>query len=675
MTSDSEASEDDGHGFGYMAADVSDHGEDDDSDEFESASEGGGNVYLDMEASEESEGESETESDYYDGLNESESELDHGEQYYFPQFKRLPLELRQRIWELSCPDLTFGNRVYSFICDQVPKRGGRFNLSMDSFEDEFYEDFRVKESPTLGSQTETVRAVLATCQESRAFALRLLPDTLSIRDGRSIVRFNKEKDMILTDWPPSGNHNAIWRPIPGFSEHVRHLAIERIDELDEANELMGLWEAFPRLEAAYFRTASASQSLRSLWWIKSENTNRFFCETREYMLSLGENSKSWFCWPDLDKHRDFAEAHIPVKKMRFAAMADFGYIGGEESDAEDVDAVPARYRAWPLVEFTGTVDCNDIVRYQDLMEWEGEKEELDDETDEMLYYDQNEYESDGIDDSDLGSDHSDEGDEDDLAVLDDDDHGDGEGSTFGGFSPVQPETNDGAENQPESHETFPSARFSSPESDSATVQNSDGSDDESDEEPQPRRPAKRSRVVASDSEDGSAVEEDDEAPRKRARFMGQRGARVVADDDEDDDQEDEDRDDDKEGGASLTPAANDETEEESDSEDSEESEEDEDEEDDEDEDVEEEPVIRPLTLAERLQLHRQENPIPSSDEGEVEDVIEEMRGDDYDARDYANFQDDEEGNELSDGGGEGEDQRLVMNGDYGEDGDDGEYDD
>lgn len=96
------------------------------------------------------------------------SESEPGILYSFPQFTRIPIELRWRIWEFFCPDLAAKPRVLGFHV--VPSRGDRPD--------------DVSPDPPAYLQATAVRTVLATHRESRALALQAFPDSLSIASGR-----------------------------------------------------------------------------------------------------------------------------------------------------------------------------------------------------------------------------------------------------------------------------------------------------------------------------------------------------------------------------------------------------------------------------------------------------------------------------------------------------------
>jgi hypothetical protein len=631
--SDSDESED----IGYLV-EQSDAPESDELDQShdESGSESGAedpaHELLDLEAVDSDEEEK-------SGSDESDAVL-WSDDYFFPQFKRLPPELRIRIWEFFCPDLTAESRLYWFRLHPVSHKPA----------------MTVHEGPFLEQQTRPTRTMLAVHQESRQLALKAFPDALSFRD-HSVLRFNSHKDIVLLDarLPPFRIETLAPRPtpfhietlahIPGFSSHVRHLAVEPPMLFDFERCFSALSDAFENLETAYYTTDAADHDPRHLRWCTTDLAKRYSVTTFEEQPGLGEDAQHLYCWPDTDKHGALVAEHIPLDGL----ADDLSKVHLEMKGAT-LNHVPI----WPLVQFLWESNSR---RFDDLAAWDGEGEldwesSVDEDSGEP-----NEYESEGIDDSEISDDDDSEASEDrDLIVLDEyddsdqDEAGSGGGSSASG-SPQHGHRRETIDLTGDDHERV--AGFSSPERSSATLQGSDGSASESDQ-PVPRtsrlkRP--RGGVVGSESED----DQDDDVPRKRARTENRGIPIVLSSDDEETETrkmranrraraivpEDEDEEDEQEDGATESDASSPK---------------------EEDEDSEGGAAVsKPMSLAEKLQLHRERNPIPPSDDEDSD--IEEMRGDDYDARDYADFQDDEEGNEISEDGEDDDQQELIMDDD------------
>ncbi|KAK4034948.1 hypothetical protein C8A01DRAFT_48778 [Parachaetomium inaequale] len=596
------------------------------------------NGFFDLEAADSD--------DERSGPDESDADQDHdgiepySEDYFFPQFKRLPFELRHRIWEFFCPDLIAKSHVFWFQANY----------------DYGFSSVTIGEGPFLEQQTRPARAMLALHRETRELALKAFPDTL-VFGSHGFVRFDSERDVVVLGSTETVMMNMEeMPPLPGFGEHIRHLAVDlgALDGLGDRSSAM--FGAFENLETAYYLTHPTNHKPQHLRWCVSDLAKHYSVTTFEEQPGVGEDGQHLYCWPDIENPRAFAEADLPL-----------GGLAGDLQNREDlvvIDFKEVTFNGapiWPMVHFLWE---SGLRRFDDLRTWDGqgaiEWESSDEEDDE----EPDEYESEGIDDSVINDDSLSSEDE-HLIVLDDDDHssqGEEAGEEGSGLDGAINLTGDDDENI---------ARFSSPEQSSATLQGSDESAHESDRPA--ARPSRlkrpRGRVVESDSDDDS----EDGGPRKRARTDTRSRPIVLSSDDEEDEQqkmranrraravisEDED-DEDSENGNGNTGDVQDGRADWSSISSSEE------------EDEESDggaAVAKPLSLAEKLQLHRERNPTPPSDDEDSE--VEERAGDDYDARDYADFQDDEEANEVLDD--EDDDHQYGVMGEDDDEGQDYEY--
>jgi hypothetical protein len=647
--SDSEESDDIGYlvesGPGGESGSEDESGSSEESDEGSQASqsESESNPLFDLEAA-----DSDDESDSNEN-GEAGGFGSWSEDHFFPQFNRLPIELRHHIWEFFCPDLSVKGRVYCFILQQWFRKK------------DVSRGLTISEGAFLEQQTRPTRAMSAVHHESRQIALKASPDTLVFYD-HSVIRFNAERDMVLLDSTQLAGDQIDMYEVPrfrGFSEHIRHLALEPAmftREIEREWNSSTLFGIYPNLKTLHYVSSPTYHRPQNLRWCTSELAKLYSFTTFEDQPGLGEDSQQLYCWPDFENPRAFVEAEVSLRAVSKDCFGDHIDTQGPNLDGVTI---------WPMIEFgfDPKQPC-----FEDLLSWDGQADlGWDYHHDEDEEEEPNEYESEGIDDSDISSDDSLQSETGDLVVLgDDDDDSDQEEDRSAGGSSVlsgtsQHRSQDGAIDLT-GDDPDVIAAFSSPEQSSATLQGSDESAHESDQ-PAPRKSRlkrPRARVVESDSEDDSA----DDIPRKRARTDNRQNPIVLSSDDEEDEgrkkrakyqtrtvvSEDEDEengrgtgnlDQGQDGGTDWSGISSS---------------------DDEDGESEEEEA-RPLSLAEKLQLHRHNNPIPSSDDDDSD--IEAMGGDDYDARNYADFQDDEEGNEGSDDGdGDGQDDLSL-----------GEYDD
>ncbi|KAH7165269.1 hypothetical protein EDB81DRAFT_640875 [Dactylonectria macrodidyma] len=507
-----------------------------------------------------------------DESDEGDGESAYGEPASFTQFLQLPPELRQRVWEFFCPELRLPSRILDFVVSS-----GSAALDLDFATSPSANIFTVHEWLTLEDQTRPVRTMLAVHQESRTAALKQFPDCLTMRTGpvgEAIVRFNKEKDVAVI-------HNLIGAEptdvfhLPDFAEHIKHVAIaewERSEDM-EPEALAHLIPNFSILESIFFCTTSGACRKKKLTWCTSELVNRHFIETFE-KHGIGENLQLLYAWPDLANHIDFARFQIPQDVV--------------DPVPDPVDAVLRRkdVRSWPMIVFEFE---RGLRRYERLLnpppdgDESGSSDESESESEPESGTDLDQYESDGIDDEE---------------IVEQDDFSDDEISLVGQDQEGVQIDQDGSE----ARFSSPEAQFSSPEPEATNRGRKrrvvEDSDDESEgaEEPTAKR-ARITQIISSDAEDGPE-ETEEPAPVKRK-------SRVVLSDSESDDEEQ------MEGSKIVNGPEEDENESASGSDETEESEESESEDDDQ--------PAAPLSLAERLRMHREVNPIESSDNDDGSD--------------------------------------------------------
>ncbi|GKU05756.1 hypothetical protein FLAG1_06596 [Fusarium langsethiae] len=534
--------------------------EDDSSDDNESSdessddSDGGG--LLDTMAADGSDSESNEDED---DENEYHSHLkSHSTDDYFPQFCRLPIELRHRIWELFCPDLRARYRVLGFTISYGTTRHPE---SANAFV------WTVRDGLALEDQTKNLRTVFAVHQESRAFATNAFPNSLSIDagSGDAVVPFNQKSDVVLVDGLSCPSGRNIFH-LPDFASEVKNLALGGPDILDNLGDrnVPTLLNEFTQLESFYVNVSSKDCQKSSLQWCTSDLVNHYQTETYERQPGLGEDLQFMWCWPDLERHPDFAKYQI--KRDTWDNLPD--PLGSTLETR--------RIKAWPMVAFEYERGLRRFEMLQTLGpdfgdDSDSSDEEEDDGDDNGTDLDQ--YESDGIDDDEIVEAHEDSDDEGiSLAsgspaparrihqISDDEDDEDGVGANF---------------SEPE------------PEPESAPVQRGrkrrvvSDSDDEEEEDVQPL--TKRARVIIdSDDEDGEPQVSQPERSQKRSTTL-------VSDDEDDDDQGGVSRQDSDNAGDSSSS-----------------------EEESEESDEEDAPPAK-LSLAERLRLHREENPVENED--------------------------------------------------------------
>lgn len=605
------ASESDGHGsdvhVGHDPASDSGSGSDvaedvedaSDGSESEDSAAAGANGYFDLEASESGNDEDEDGS-CHSGFVETS----------FHQFCRLPIELRHRVWDFFDPYMRTPARVFDI--NVVERRG-----SLEAWA-----------AASLEQQTAPARAVLSTHHESRALALRFYPDTAVLSHRAITIPYHKTRDIIRITGPWHLHLHTPWDDdVVRTFANITQLAFEDNYAADHifGGEIVRLVlesplvASFPALKATYLCSEAEQFTAHDLHWCFLDSSHHFYMETEEEDIGVGEDLQYMYCWPEIT-------AEVERKPLERS--------GGEE-DIDDADANPLTLHSkdggkllrMVLFSFeSGLRRFDKMKRAVDsggIEEYQSSDEESDIDSEE------NEYESEGIDDSVIEVESGDSDSEDDLLLPQASPNEDE--SSFGGFSPLEredPHLSTSAKGA--------TAEFSSLEPESPKGPTVDGSDSDN---ARPRKAMRGKRRILADSEE----ESEDTEPEVAAPATGRR-PRVVLSDSEDDDD--------------TAPAARGRqrprvtVQESSDSEGQSATEENQSSNEDSDEISEEDEQPKKLSLAERIGAFRAEIPTggeTSASEAEYDEFNDEGGGeDDNNGGGYGTFQDDEEDNEPSD---------------------------
>ncbi|KAI2631288.1 hypothetical protein GGS26DRAFT_591170 [Hypomontagnella submonticulosa] len=454
-------------------SDGQDSAEYDSEEEYESAD---SNAFVDMEAVESDGDESE-----YD------LSLDHTEQHFFPQFARLPKELRAAIWEFFDPYLKLKLRLY---------------------ETEFItESNSVQAGVRLMQQTARARAMLSTHRESRELALKFYPDTIVLHEHTGMesnrhrtFRLRYETDIIFL---------TASSPLEDFSATLDILLQTSLRGVK--NLAFGPWRMFPpngspqyvhQLKTIY----SSSDAITKLIFYDKPAASNLLCSFSTKLIERDEIGvprvyEMAYYWPDLAKDQELAEKGM---KPIF--------------DRET-------FKVWPIAQYY----CEDGVPIIGKT-WLGSGSDSESGS-ESVSGDEDEYESSGIDDATINSEDVPSDDGDDLVLQSDSEEEEEEDviHAFDGFSPVQDERSELRIGDEAGVGNFSSLEPESP--------NRDGNHSEhavSDEEPVRTTGRAKRRIVLSDDEDEPEIEGDravkmPSRPAKRAKR-----SRVVLSDTEDD---------------------------------------------------------------------------------------------------------------------------------------------
>ncbi|KAK8913268.1 hypothetical protein H634G_08498 [Metarhizium anisopliae BRIP 53293] len=298
----------------------------------------------------------------------------------FPQFMRLPVELRRHVWELFCPDMVATTRV---LC---------FTLSPSSAIMRRPDDHSAKDHWSLADQTEELRAMLATHRESRTMALKRFPDKLRMDagSGDAVVWFNRERDVVYM----YGFETYRTYHLPGFAEEV-HQAVISQDVVDNSRVTRAR-ATFPNLKRLYIGMEHYDLRRREKRWCGTDYVHRYVVQTYRREIGLGEDTEVLYCWPDVDRHPDFA---------RYAISNVYKH---DHEVAETMEAAKdAGTEVLPMVVFeyeSGIARWEELRAMKDIPVLDDGSEDDSDETDteqdgSQEETDSNEYESEGIDDS------------------------------------------------------------------------------------------------------------------------------------------------------------------------------------------------------------------------------------------------------------------------------------
>ncbi|KAH8178099.1 hypothetical protein LIA77_03181 [Sarocladium implicatum] len=366
------------------------------------------NQMIDIEASDD-EGDSDSESD----SSHSDDSLE--EDPAFSKFMELPPELRDRVWEYFCPDLTVPQRVLLLRMDVTgwapftepsnPSLRARFN-------DGLY----------LSGQTETLRCLSSISRESRHRALRRAPDELRLSGHamHSVVRFDAAKDILALDvvhYNGSG---------PGMFEQGGGLAQNIALQFDLIDEEIPWRQIFPQLRTVYNLFDHDKFNDRWLRWCVTDLARKCYYEHIEDAEPAPLTLPYMICFPDAENHPDFI-------KYSLGRLSKYGLSYELPQEIEDAGlslqpmirfGCGSGYREYEYLEQSKNVPLPELPD-----ESPSEREDSDAGGGEP-----NEYESDGIDDDSI--EEADDSSEDEL-IPDPISPGSGVGTPLSEVSPGQ----------------------------------------------------------------------------------------------------------------------------------------------------------------------------------------------------------------------------------------------
>lgn len=472
------------------------------------------NHFFDLEASEEgSDAASEGQSDTADVFHS----------HSFPQFMRLPMELREMVWKAFCPDLDTAPRVFEV-----------HYVYPDNLSDYFRYGVQVE------SQVRSMRTLLAVHRESRFLGLKFSPDRIEIPGEDGFVPCSMNRDIIYLTWdnPIVWSHFEPLELLAQVANGVQNVAIA-LDAQPPAHMNNGAFAALRSLKNVFVVGEAEEAATRGLAFCVSGKSHEYHIQMEEMEPGLGEDLEMAFCWPnpeiwgdsgdedfttgkfhtmvfDGDHHLVNSEGEFLSNHSHHTIFGDWGYaieatrmfashdsVEEEDDDEQEEEglAEDRDIKVWPMARFV----FEGIERLEQMKAWKRPWDEWESEDDSDDSPD--EYESDGIDDEPI----------DDFIATDDEDD-------------LPPHLVQLLGGSPDLH-NYPPAQFSSESED----QDPDGV--ESSDEAASRGHSARSRphVVESSSEDESATVE----ASSRSTSTRPRPGPTLGDSDDDlDDEED-----------------------------------------------------------------------------------------------------------------------------------------
>lgn len=355
---DSDDASDDAIDHPHSEGDLDESG----SDEPESSSETGDDAggLLDIEASE-SDGDDSEESDE-ESLLDGTRAVSFWDGVDFPQFPRLPPEIREFVWRFFFESILERPRILEFQVTEADSYG-----------------WYPTPTNSLEAQMLPVLAAMRVNSESRAVALRSFPDKLLFGGelGGYAVPFDKETDMVAITFSTlyPGCLHAFLHPdreqslfninfsIPGFTDKIKRLVISS-DELAGTTRLAGTnctgpWAflaSFTNLEVIYEKHDSTSGSRRLDYSLPHAIHDLGITELDE--AGLPHRYHRYLVWPDRASHEQ-QKGSMEIKLLDELAL-DFEAMNGDMWDL--IGEKLREIEVWPMVEFSGSTGCQNMMK-------------------------------------------------------------------------------------------------------------------------------------------------------------------------------------------------------------------------------------------------------------------------------------------------------------------------
>lgn len=243
-------------------------------------------------------------------------------------FKKLPLELREMIWKMFCPDLSVKPRVYELRFD-----GQYFHLGAH-----------------VEDQTAPLRTVLAIHRESRALGHKFAPDLIQLRHGLGVAPCHMERDILFVDWivdyhhyPTPDNLAILGEAAPG----LQNLAFSAGMAIHDGG---ADFDRFSSLKNVFIDHLAEAIPSRGLTWCLSDNNQTYHVVYQEDVgCGIMEDVDILYSWPDPDKYGESEERAFSSR--RFASLhfdQDGMAVDGEGERIENADYQLVSQWGWEI---------------------------------------------------------------------------------------------------------------------------------------------------------------------------------------------------------------------------------------------------------------------------------------------------------------------------------------
>ncbi|PNP59988.1 hypothetical protein THARTR1_00012 [Trichoderma harzianum] len=466
----------------------------------------------------------------------------------FHKFPELPPELRLRIWELGLVEAARPRVLQFEVRARARKMPGLFieNEFGDQIQ-RLFRDWHVRPGTDLARVTKRTRILMAVNREAREVARKILPHTLKVqnpaRNGYGKVNFNRDRDVVHIDgyerehispWTPDESLEDSAYHFDGFAENVVQLSIDinaftdNHADTDTDAYFNHAMEPFHNLKRLFLLSHPILPlSSRQKLWCGSD-----FVYTHTTAIKDRGNDYFWTkrCWPNADDYDDFVRNQVSTP-----TLGDVPHQGRP--------LIPTRgILVLPMLAFDDSDGLKAFdkarARWRESYERGISIQELSDSSsdsssDSDSQSEPDEYESEGIDDSEIiDNDSEDNSDDDDMSgdeVYGDDDDATLDGNEVGEIVPVFSSPEPEPEPEPEPNGLGASTLDAQNSRKRRIVADSDDEDPSEGPEAKRARTSRPARVVTSDTED-EGVSKSNGTGRSRRR-----AAIVDSDEEEDDD--------------------------------------------------------------------------------------------------------------------------------------------